>query len=332
MKNWRMTAQMRNGTIDRWIWHATVAALGLTAASWLGGALWAMELLTHFRLQFVAGGLILVMAAVVCRRPAVIAMAGFVVVANSLPMLPYAVPRAALAHAHVEEARIRILAANVRYRNQDYARALDLIEIENPDIVGLLEVNNAWIDGLAVLHETYPYHVIWPEEGAHGLALFSRIPIEELGTSPYREGTQLTAISVATEFMERPVILTLAHLIAPTTPRRAAIRNRQIRTVAGTVRADQEPDTILIGDLNITPWSPHYSVLQQAGLDNAALGRGYVATWPTVAGSFGIPIDHVLLTNGFHVQQFRAGASFGSDHLPLVADVAIGATRHSSSK
>lgn len=320
-----MTEQRRNGPLDRRIWQATVAAVGLTAASWLGGTLWAMELLTHFRFQFVAGGLILMMAAVARRRPAVAAMAAFVVVANSFPMLPYAVPQAA--HAHAEEARLRILTANLQYRNKDYARALDLIEFENPDIVGLLEVNFAWFEGLAELHERYPYHVAWPEEGAHGLALFSRIPIEELGTSPYREGNQLTAISVAAEFLEKPVTLTLAHLLAPTKPARAAIRNRQIENIADMVRADKKLGNILFGDLNITPWSPHYSVLQQAGLDNAALGRGYLATWPAVAGWFGIPIDHVLLSHGLHVQQLRTGASFGSDHLPLVADVAIPVTR-----
>ncbi len=320
-----MTEHRRNSKLDRGIRHATVAALGLTAACWFGGTLWAMELLTHFRFQFVAGGLILITAAIARRLATVAAMAGFVVVANSFPMLPYAVPQ--VAHAHAEEARIRILTANVRYRNNDYARALDLIEIENPDIIGLQEVTSAWIDGLAPLHERYPYRVAWPEEGAYGLALFSRIPIEELGTSPYREANQLTAISVTAEFLEKPVILTLAHLVAPTTPVRAAIRNRQIGKIAGMVRADQELSNILIGDLNMTPWSPHYSVLQQAGLDNAALGRGYVATWPAVAGSFGIPIDHILLPHGFHVQQLRTGASFGSDHLPLVADVAIRATR-----
>jgi endonuclease/exonuclease/phosphatase (EEP) superfamily protein YafD len=320
---------MRNGKVDRAIWRATAAALVLTAASWLGGTLWLMELLSHFRLQFVAGSLLLLIGAIVRRRPAVAAVAAFVVAANSLPLLPYAMPGAAEAHAG--ESSLRILVANVQYRNEDYEGALALIEAENPDIVGLLEVNHAWSDSLSVLRERYPYHVAWPEEGAHGLALFSRVPIEELGTSPYREGDQLTAIRVRAELPEKPVILTLAHLISPTTPKRAALRNLQIRTIAGMVDRDHDDEHILIGDLNITPWSAFYAPLEQAGLVNAARGRGYVATWPAVLGSLGIPIDHVLLSDGLHVQQFRRGASFGSDHLPVVADVAISAAALRSS-
>jgi endonuclease/exonuclease/phosphatase (EEP) superfamily protein YafD len=316
-----MTKEMRNGRIDRATGFATAAALALTAASWLGGTLWLMELLTHFRFQFAAGGLVLMAVAIARRRPAVAAAATLVLAANSLPLLPYAMPVASDAHAG--EARLRIMAANVRYSNRDYERAMALIAAENPDVVGLLEVTDAWIDGLSGLRERYPYRVIRPDEGAHGLALFSRVPIEELGDSPYREADQLTAIRVRADLPGRPAILTLAHLIAPTTPKRHRIRNRQIRTIAGMVATDGEAEHIVIGDLNITPWSPHYAALQEAGLANAARGRGYTATWPAVLGPLGIPIDHVLLSAGLHVQQFRSGASFGSDHLPIVADVAL---------
>ena len=316
-----MTKEMRNRTIDRTIWFATAAALTLTAASWLGGTLWVAELLTHFRFQFAAGGLILMTVAIACRRRAALAAAALVFVANSLPLLPYAMPIAADAHAG--EARLRIMAVNVRYSNHDYERALALIAAENPDVVGLQEVTDAWIEGVSGLRERYPYRVVWPDDGAHGLALFSRVPIEELGDSPYREADQLTAIRVKVDLPDRPVILTLAHLIAPTTPKRSRIRNRQIRTIAGMVATDREMEHIVIGDLNITPWSPHYAALEQAGLANAARGRGYTATWPAMLGPLGIPIDHVLLSAGLHAQQVRSGASFGSDHLPIVADLAL---------
>lgn len=324
-----MTKGMPNRRIDQAIWLATLAALALTAASWLGGTLWLMELLTHFRFQFAAGALILIVVAILRRRPAVAAAAALVLVLNSLPLLQYAMPVAADAYAG--EARLRVMAANVRYSNRDYERTLALIAAENPDVVGLVEVTDAWIDGVSGLREGYPYHVILPDEGAHGLALFSRVPIEELGDSPYREADHLTAVRVRADLPDRAVILTLAHLIAPTTPKRSRIRNRQIRTIAGMAAADRELEQIVIGDLNVTPWSPHYAALEQAGLANAARGRGYTATWPAIFGPLGIPIDHVLLSPGLHAQGFRSGASFGSDHLPVVADIALpAASLHSS--
>jgi endonuclease/exonuclease/phosphatase (EEP) superfamily protein YafD len=280
-----------------------------------------MELLTHFRFQFAVGGVVLLIVGIAFRRPVVVAVAAFVFVANSLPLLPYAMPVAADVHAG--EARLRVVAANVRYSNRDYKRTLALIAAENPDVLGLLEVTDAWIEGVSRLGEDYPYRVVRPEDGAHGLALFSRVPIEELEDSPYREADQLTAIRVRVDLPGTPVILTLAHLIAPTTPNRARVRNRQIRAIAGMIATDREREHIVIGDLNTTPWSPHYAALEQAGLTNAARGRGYTATWPAILGPLGIPIDHVLLSPGLHLQQFRSGASFGSDHLPIIADVAL---------
>lgn len=316
-----MTGHTRNRAVDRAIWRATAAALGITAASFLGGAFWLIELLTHFRLQFAAGAILLLAAAIMRRRTAVAAIAALVVVANSLPLLPYAMPGAAAAHAG--EAGLRVMVANVLYRSNGYERALAHIDAEDPDIVGLVEVTDAWIDALSELQQRFPYHVLWPEEGAHGLALFSRVPLHELETSPYRESDIQTAIHVLADLPDRQVVLTLAHLVSPVTPRRAALRNRQIEAIAEMVNKDKERDHVVIGDLNITPWSPDYAALEDAGLVNAARGRGYMATWPAGLGPAGIPIDHILLSGELHVQQLRTGASISSDHLPIVADIAV---------
>lgn len=319
-----VTGHRRNGTADRVIWRVTAAALAITAASYLGGAFWLIELLTHFRLQFAAGAILLLAAAIIRRRTGLAAIAALVVAANSLPLLPYAMPGAAAAHAG--EARLRVMAANVLYRSNDYERALAQIDAEDPDIVGLVEVTDAWIDALPELQQRFPYHVLRPEESAHGLALFSRLPLQELEISPYHEGDIQTAIHVLADLQGRQVVLTLAHLVSPVTPRRAALRNRQIEAIAELVNKDKEYDHVVIGDLNITPWSPDYAALEEAGLVNAARGRGYMATWPAGLGPAGLPIDHVLVSGGLHVQQFRMGASIGSDHLPIVADITFLAT------
>jgi endonuclease/exonuclease/phosphatase (EEP) superfamily protein YafD len=249
-------------------------------------------------------------------------MAVFVVVANLIPLLPYAMPGAVDAQA--AQPSLRVLAANVNLRNSDYQAALALIETEEPDVVCLLEVTDAWMDGLADLQLHYPHSVIRPEEGAYGIALFSRHPISELEGSPYTEDGVQTAIRVGVEMKERQVVLTLAHLKAPTSASKSALRNRQIATMAEMIGRDLGREHILIGDFNITPWSPQYWPLEEtAGLRNAARGRGYSPTWPAGFGLMGIPIDHILLSDGIEVVQFRTGAAFGSDHLPVVADLAV---------
>jgi endonuclease/exonuclease/phosphatase (EEP) superfamily protein YafD len=239
-----------------------------------------------------------------------------------LPIVPYAMPGAV--HAQPERSSLRFLAANLNFRNRDYRGALALIEAEQPDVVALMEVDAAWIGALGDLHDRYPHSFAWPEEGAYGIALFSRYPVRELDGSPYREGGVQTAARVGIDVNEKEVILTLAHMKAPTSPGHAALRNRQIAAIAEMIGRDSGREHILIGDLNTTPWSPQYRPLEEtAGLRNAARGRGYSPTWPAGFGLMGIPIDHVLTSGGIEVLQFRRGASFGSDHLPIVADLAV---------
>jgi len=300
-------------------------ALVLTAASFLGDRYWLLELLTHFRFQYVCGALLLFAVAVTRRRPGSTFIALFVATANLIPMLPYVMPGTASAQAG--QFSLRIMSLNVHFRNGDHAAVRALIEHEDPDIVGLSEVSHGWIDGLAALTAEYPHTLLRPDDGAHGLALYSRVPMQEVETSPYVEAGIQTAITVDVELPTSRATLTLAHLMAPTSPGKAALRNLQIEKIAEMAGTYPNDNQILIGDLNITPWSPYYAQLQQdAGLANAAAGRGYLPTWPAGLYALQIPIDHILLSDGFQVERIRSAAPFGSDHLPIVADVSLSGT------
>lgn len=314
---------MRRGTVDRVFQAAVVAGVALTAGSWLGTWLWPLELITHFRLQFVAGGLALLLFACLRRQPLAAAAALLIVAANGWPLVPYVLP--AGLEAQAARADARLLMANVRVSNDDYRAALSLIEREDPDIVGLVEVDDAWIGGLTALDAAYPYSILYPADDAHGLALYSRLPIRELEASPYAEDGMPTAILVQAELPDGPALLILAHPKSPVSPGAAALRNRQLEGLAAFVRAEPGGRKILLGDLNTTPWSPYYARLEEeSGLVNAALGRGHWPTWPVwlPTALLRIPIDHCLVSKAFDVQGFRTGDSIGSDHLPLVVDIA----------
>jgi endonuclease/exonuclease/phosphatase (EEP) superfamily protein YafD len=113
--------------------------------------------------------------------------------------------------------------------------------------------------------------------------------------------------------------------MAPVGAGEASLRNRQLDTLTGMIQMEAGREQILLGDLNITPWSPHYTRLErQAGLTNGAMARGYLPTWPAGYNPVKIPIDHCLLSEGLRVRQFRTGPDTGSDHLPIIVDVAVG--------
>ncbi|HLU06772.1 MAG TPA: endonuclease/exonuclease/phosphatase family protein [Woeseiaceae bacterium] len=315
--------------LDSAVMFAAVAALLLTALSSLGSRYWLLELLTHFRVQLATGAVVLVVLTLVRRRSGSLIMTSVVAVANLAPVWAFT-----MSGGHAEsggaESALRVMSLNVNLRNFDYGQALALVENEHPDIVGFLEVNKAWTDHLSGLQATYPYSVLQPEEGAYGIALYSRFPLRELDASPYVEANVQAALLADVALKGGEVRLILAHLLAPTSKQKAAVRNLQIETIAEKIRNESGREHILLGDLNITPWSPHYVQLVEAGLQNAARGRGYWPTWPAGINPLKIPIDHCLVSDGIEVQQFRTSADFGSDHLAIIADVALAGSSSSA--
>ena len=311
--------------LDRLVTAASGALLLLTVFSWLGHAFWLPELVTHFRMQLLTGAAVVFPLACLRRNPVGAIAAFFVAAASAWPLSPYLLPGSV--DAHTGRPSTRILFVNVMVGNDNYGALRRLVRVENPDIVALAEVDDHWLDALVPLQAEYPYTVLHPDTGPHGLALFSRFPVRELEISPYIENGVQTALMVELETPQANLSVYLAHPNSPVTPRHAALRNVQLRALSSMIRSDQNRERILIGDLNVTPWSPHYSTLEEDGkLTNAAIGRGYSPTWPTWmhgASFLQIPIDHCLLSEGLRVQGFRTGKEIGSDHLPLVVDIAV---------
>ncbi len=307
---------------DRVLDIAALAACLATAASFLARSSWLLELFTHFRFQLALGSMVLLLCALVRRRLLTAALVALAAAANAAPLLPYIFPAPSAAQAAGHS--FRLMSANVHYRNTDYPALLEEVRRQDPDVLGLMEVDRAWLDGLSALGSQYRYKVLRPEEGAYGLALYSKLPIRRLPTSPYIEGGFQTAVLVELTTGAGPVTLALAHVRAPTGPAKARLRNAQFGKIAEMLRLDGGEAKILVGDLNTTPWSPYYRQLAETtGMQNAALGYGYEPSWPSGFSLLKIPIDHCLVSEGLRVANFRIGADFGSDHLPIVIDVTM---------
>jgi endonuclease/exonuclease/phosphatase (EEP) superfamily protein YafD len=100
-------------------------------------------------------------------------------------------------------------------------------------------------------------------------------------------------------------------------------RNDQLRALAH-LAAGLEPPKVLIGDFNLSPWSPFFPpLLKQAGLVNARDGFGILPTWPTFFVPAMIPLDHCLVSPEARVTNIETGPDIGSDHLPLIIDLLV---------
>jgi endonuclease/exonuclease/phosphatase (EEP) superfamily protein YafD len=217
---------------------------------------------------------------------------------------------------------VRLLVSNVYYANREHKRLLGLVEREEPDVVGLVEVSTRWLRKLKRLRERYPYHYEVPDEHYVGLALYSRLPIEDARTLRLPGETSSPAIAATLKAPGGDVELVLAHPMSPIGAEYIRHRNEQIAALARHAHAAQVP-LVLAGDLNVTMWNDAYRPLVDvAGLRNARAGHGVGATWPAI-GPFGVPIDHILASPGVQLRNFRVLPGIGSDHLPVTAEFSV---------
>lgn len=80
--------------------------------------------------------------------------------------------------------------------------------------------------------------------------------------------------------------------------------------------------SIVLGDLNDVAWSPTtLNFMRSGNLLDPRRGRGFYNTYPARWPGLRYPLDYVFSTKHFSVGTMRVLPQFGSDHLPLVAEL-----------
>src|SRR5690606_19353926 len=113
---------------------AAFGAMLLTIGSLFGTAHWLLELLTHFRVQYAVGSILLAAVAIAVQCRASSSVLVLVAVANLVPAWGYTIPGAPEVRAGT--LALKIMSLNVGLRNSDYEATLALVERERPHIVG----------------------------------------------------------------------------------------------------------------------------------------------------------------------------------------------------
>lgn len=311
-------------SLARIVLGALVAALACaTGATFLGPLHWTAELTTHFRVQLAVGASGLVALAAVARQPFWAIAALLLGIAQAVPVLDSLRDASPVETTADAGPPLRVLLANVLTRNRAHERLLAFVREEDPDIVGLLEVDRHWIAALEPLRASHPYRIEHPRSNNFGIAMYSRIPFETIALRPLGH-PGLMAVVAELRFDDEPLALALAHPVPPVSGTNARLRNLQLDRLAEWRGEFEGHPFILIGDLNATPWSPRFAQLERrSGLRNAARGHGYFPTWETEAPHLALPLDHCLLSSGLRAVAFATGPDIGSDHRPVLVDILL---------
>jgi endonuclease/exonuclease/phosphatase (EEP) superfamily protein YafD len=288
-----------------------------TIAGFFGRSHWRMELLGHFRVQYfwalTAAGAVLLLK----RRRFRGILAGLLAIVNLSLIAPLYFGSDALAGATPQ---LKLLSLNVHFLNRDFQPTLDLIADEQPDVILLLEITPDWAESLRPLDTLYPHSHVIPSHRTDGMALFSRYPIAKLDIERC-PGINLPTLIAELDLPAGRVTVVGTHPASPGTAGLFEARNIQLAMVADWV-AERSGPVVLIGDMNITSWSPYFRDLVSAsGLRDTRYGYGVEPTWPWFPLPLRIPIDHCLVSPHLGVVTRRVGPDVGSDHRPIVIEL-----------
>lgn len=302
---------------------AAVLAAGITCACTIVGFLgrwgWVLELFSHFRLHYLLILATVIVVLTLARRWKTVIGVGCLAAINLVSVLSmYVAPPC----GDGQGVSLRCVLFNVNTANGRHAEVAAFLQGSDADVIMLLETDANWLSFMRDALDKYPYVVAAPRSDNFGIALFSRLPIvggiEAVGAADLpvvravltKDGCELTLIGV--------------HALPPKNAEYAAERNDLFDSLADFVPRLGGP-VVLLGDLNATPWSPHFhDLLAGTGLSDGRRGFGIKATWPSFFGPFGIPIDHCLVSGEIVVKGFQLGPSAGSDHRAVVVDLVIG--------
>ncbi len=278
-----------------------------------------VELFSHFRLQYLAVSLLLLIVFGALRDPIYGAVLMVAVVLNASYVVPWY-----LGNAPPEGSdTLKLIQVNILSRNEQHGRLLEFIEAEQPDLVFLQEVSPEWLGSIEALREDYPFSYTQPRHDSFGIALFSRLPLDSIS---HVDSPPLDYPTIVATLTVNGTLLTLinTHPTIPLTKEGFEARNEQLQSVVEIANAAAGA-VILSGDFNATMWTPAYRRLREStGLRNASRGAGILPTWPTFMPFAMIPIDHALVSDDIDVVNIEVGARVGSDHLPLILEFSVG--------
>ncbi len=302
-----------------------IALLGLVlGTSFLGPWWWFGDLLAEFRLQFlIVAGLLTLGAAILRAWPELGLALGIALLdlVGSRPAGP------APARAAADAPGLRLVQFNALKGSAADGPFRDWIAQVEPDLLFVQEVDAARVEALADVPGFRTLAADYREDN-FGLVVLVRHELAEQVEVKVRRIQGLPSLEVGLRHGDLELRILSTHTLPPAGRAMAEARNRHLAEAgawAEAVRARGEVP-IIIGDLNATPWAHAFRTLvREHELVDSRRGHGIQSSWPAPLGPVGIPIDHCLHDARLVSVRREVGPHLGSDHRPIVVDLAAAA-------
>ncbi|MBD2360501.1 endonuclease/exonuclease/phosphatase family protein [Anabaena minutissima FACHB-250] len=314
---------------------ATLSVLGLLSLFTYIAWSWPLELVTHFRYQYLIISLLVSILLFILWRIRYIKhkilffTAVLLLGLNLVEVLPWYLSHTQQVAGNAAKT-IRILSFNINTQNNEHNKIVDLVADNQPDVALLLEINQTSFEIIqSQLKPNLPYAF---RSSGGGIALFSRFPIQDARADNFNKKAKHNLVATL-EINKRPITFIGTHPLVPVKPATFRSRNLQLAAITEYIQGLNQP-LILAGDFNLTPWSPYYRrFVNKTKLHNTRLGFGILPSWPRPATHvnfahwliplMNIPIDHCFVSKHFQVARTYIGGNANSDHAALITDLVL---------
>ncbi len=299
---------------------ACAIASTATVLGFCGRLGWWFDLFSHFRVQYFLALALVTPLLLISRQRKAAVCCGIFAIINLGVILPLYLGHTVEAGEH--ESMFRAMLINVETESGDPILVAKTLSEMDPQIVVLEEINSRWLIDLEEALRVFPHSCVRPREDNFGIGLFSKFPLSNATIVAIGEAEVPSILADVT--IETTTLRVMAtHPLPPTGARYSRGRNSQLKRIPDYFPSDGSP-ILLLGDLNVSPWSHHFTqLLKRTGLRDSSKGRGVQPTWPTGNPLLSIPIDHCLHSRELVIRRKQIGPNVGSDHYPVIVDVAV---------
>lgn len=220
---------------------------------------------------------------------------------------------------------LRIMSVNVLTPNPHIEKLLKLVRLQEPDILIAVETDLRWQAGLDSLEPDFPYGMKCPLDNLYGMHLYSRLPLHDTAIK-YLVEEDVPSFHATVELRSgQRVRLHCLHPAPPSPVENAESteRDAELIIVAKAV-AESDMPVVVAGDLNDVAWSATTRLFRKiSGLLDPRVGRGMFNTYHAQHSLMRWPLDHLFHSDHFGVRHIQRLAEFGSDHFPILVDLAF---------